>query len=78
MIHKEIIEAFSAIAREKNIDRTHLGGIIEELFMALIQKKYGEEYTNFSVIVNMASSFIVTPVGLSMVSRSWPSTPVDR
>ena len=53
MIHKEIIEAFSAIAREKNIDRTHLGGIIEELFMALIQKKYGEEYTNFSVIVNM-------------------------
>ncbi len=53
MVHKEIIEAFSAIAREKNIDRTHLGGIIEELFMALIQKKYGDEYTNFSVIVNM-------------------------
>jgi N utilization substance protein A len=53
LIHKEIIESFSAIAREKNIDRTHLGGIIEELFMALIQKKYGEEYTNFSVIVNM-------------------------
>ncbi|MFC1480669.1 transcription termination factor NusA [Candidatus Neomarinimicrobiota bacterium] len=53
MIHKEIIESFSAIAREKNIDRAHLGDIIEELFMALIQKKYGEEYTNFSVIVNM-------------------------
>ncbi|UCH63172.1 MAG: transcription termination factor NusA [Fidelibacterota bacterium] len=53
MIHREIIESFSAIAREKNIDRAHLGAIMEELFMVLIQKKYGEEYTNFSVIVNM-------------------------
>lgn len=53
MIHREIIESFSAIAREKNIDRAHLGAIIEELFMVLIQKKYGEEYSNFSVIVNM-------------------------
>lgn len=53
MIHREIIESFSAIAREKNIDRTHLGSIMEELFMTLIHKKYGEEYTNFSVIVNM-------------------------
>ena len=53
MIHKEIIESFSAIAREKNIDRTLLGSIIEELFLTLIEKRYGEEYTNFSVIVNM-------------------------
>ena len=53
MIHREIIESFSTIAREKNIDRAHLGSIMEELFMTLIQKKYGEEYTNFSVIVNM-------------------------
>ncbi len=53
MIHREIIESFSTIAREKNIDRTHLGSVMEELFMVLIQKKYGEEYTNFSVIVNM-------------------------
>ncbi|UCD36917.1 MAG: transcription termination/antitermination protein NusA, partial [Fidelibacterota bacterium] len=53
MIQREIIESFSAIAREKNIDRTHLGSIMEELFLTLIQKKYGEEYTNFSVIVNM-------------------------
>jgi len=53
LIHREIIESFSAIAREKNIDRAHLGTIIEELFMVLIQRKYGEEYTNFSVIVNM-------------------------
>ena len=53
MINKEIIEAFVAIAREKNIDRTNLGTIIEELFMSLIHKKYGEDRENFSVIVNM-------------------------
>ncbi|MFQ6610864.1 MAG: transcription termination factor NusA [Fidelibacterota bacterium] len=53
MINKLIIEAFTGIAREKNIDRTNLGTIIEELFMTLIKKKYGEERENFSVIVNM-------------------------
>jgi len=53
LVNKEIIEAFVAIAREKNIDRTNLGTIIEELFMSLIHKKYGEDRENFSVIVNM-------------------------
>ena len=53
MINKDIIEAFVSIAREKNIDRTNLGTIIEDLFMSLIHKKYGEERENFSVIVNM-------------------------
>ncbi len=53
MIQQEIIDSFAAIAREKNIDRTHLGAIIEELFMTLIEKRYGEEYSNFSAIVNM-------------------------
>ena len=53
MINKDIIEAFVAIARDKNIDRTNLGTIIEELFMSLIHKKYGEDRENFSVIVNM-------------------------
>ena len=51
--NQNIIEAFSIIAREKNIDRTNLGTIIEDLFMTLIEKKYGEECDNFSVIVNM-------------------------
>jgi len=41
------------LAKEKNIDRTNLSTIIEDIFMALIHKKYGEERTNFSVIVNM-------------------------
>ena len=51
--NQTIVEAFSVIAREKNIDRTNLGTIIEDLFINLIEKKYGEECDNFSVIVNM-------------------------
>ncbi len=53
MINKRIIEAFSDVAKEKNIDRTNLSTIIEELFLTLVLKKYGEDYENFSVIVNM-------------------------
>ena len=58
MINKEIIEAFVAIAREKNIDRTNLGTIIEELFMSLIHKKYGEDRENFSVIVKITPRIV--------------------
>ena len=53
MINKDIIEAFSQLAKEKNIDRTNLSTIIEDIFMTLIYKKFGEERENFSVIVNM-------------------------
>lgn len=52
MINREIIEAFSQIAREKNVDRSELGEIIERVFLALIEKKYGST-DNFDVIVNM-------------------------
>jgi hypothetical protein len=53
LINKDIIEAFTMLAKEKNIDRTNLSTIIEDIFMAIIYKKYGEERENFSVIVNM-------------------------
>ncbi|MFH1213161.1 MAG: transcription termination factor NusA [Candidatus Neomarinimicrobiota bacterium] len=52
MINREIIEAFSQIAREKNVDRSELGDIIEKVFLTLIEKKYNST-ENFSVIVNM-------------------------
>ena len=42
MINKDIIEAFSIVAKEKNIDRTNLSTIIEDLFMTMIYKKYGD------------------------------------
>ena len=53
MINKDIIEAFSLLAKEKDIDRTNLSTVIEDIFMTLIHKKFGEERENFSVIVNM-------------------------
>jgi N utilization substance protein A len=52
LINREIIEAFSQIAREKNVDRSELGDIIEKVFLTLIEKKY-ESTENFDVIVNM-------------------------
>jgi len=52
LINREIIEAFSQIAREKNVDRSELGEIIEKVFLTLIEKKY-ESTENFDVIVNM-------------------------
>ena len=48
LISKDIIDAFSDLAKDRGIDRTSLGTIVEELFMNLIQKKYGEERENFS------------------------------
>jgi N utilization substance protein A len=53
LISKDIIDAFSDLAKDRGIDRTNLGTIIEDLFYSLIHKKYGEEVDNFSVIVNM-------------------------
>ncbi len=52
MINTDIIEAFSQIAREKNVERDELGEIIERVFFTLIEKKY-EDTSNFDVIVNM-------------------------
>ena len=52
MISRDIISAFSAIAKEKNIERDKLSEIIENVFTKLIEKKFGET-ANFDVIVNM-------------------------
>jgi len=51
--NKDIIEAFSALAKEKNIDRINLSSIIEDILLTMLKKQYGEERENFSVIVNM-------------------------
>jgi len=49
---KMIIEAFAEMAKEKNIDRDLLQGIVEETLSLLVRKKYGQE-ANFEIIVNM-------------------------
>lgn len=49
---KTIIEAFAEMAKEKNIDRDLLQGILEETLSMLVRKKYGMN-ANFDIIVNM-------------------------
>ena len=69
MINNDIIEAFSALAKEKDIDRTNLSTIIEDIFMTLIVKKYGEERENFSVIVNMEKGEIEIYQEMTVVDK---------
>ena len=69
MINKDIIEAFSMLAKEKDIDRTNLSTIIEDIFMTLIHKKYGEERENFSVIVNMEKGEIEIYQEMTVVDK---------
>lgn len=49
---KMIIEAFAEMAKQKNIDRDLLQGVMEETLSMIIRKKYGME-SNFEIIVNM-------------------------
>tara|TARA_Y100001970_G_scaffold42776_1_gene53239 strand:- start:8364 stop:9602 length:1239 start_codon:yes stop_codon:yes gene_type:complete len=51
---KDIIDAFTYVANEKGIDKVSLTAIIEDIFLTLISKKFGEDNEDkFSVIVNM-------------------------
>ena len=52
MINKELVEVYSEIAREKNVERSELGSIIEALFLHLVERERGES-SNCSVIVNL-------------------------
>jgi len=52
LINRDLIEVFSEIAREKNVDRNELGSIIEQLFLYIIEKQSGDS-SNCSVIVNI-------------------------
>jgi len=52
LVNKELIEVFSEIAREKNVERSELATILEELFLYVIEKEYGDS-SNCSCIVNL-------------------------
>ena len=52
MINRELIEVFSEIAREKNVERSELATILEDLFLYVIEKEYGDS-SNCSCIVNL-------------------------
>ncbi|MDK2976781.1 MAG: transcription termination/antitermination protein NusA [Candidatus Marinimicrobia bacterium] len=51
MNHKELIDAFAQLAKEKGIARTEVAEIIESVFESIIRKKYGD-VDNFDIIVN--------------------------
>ncbi|OGC08463.1 transcription termination factor NusA [candidate division KSB1 bacterium RBG_16_48_16] len=48
----EIVEAFSALVKEKSIDKGVLSKILEDIFLSMIKKKYGAN-DNFDCFVNM-------------------------
>jgi len=48
----DIVEAVTQIAKERNIKREVLSDIIENLFLAMIKRKYGTT-DNFDIFVNM-------------------------
>lgn len=48
----EIVEAFSQIAKEKNIEKDLLGEILESTIISIIKKKYGSS-DNFDIFVSM-------------------------
>lgn len=48
----EIVEAFSQIVKEKNIDKELLSEIVENIFLTMIKKKFGTT-DNFSIFVKM-------------------------
>jgi len=51
---KQIIEAFTLLSKDKNVEKTYLASIIEDIFRSMLLKKYGEENEDiFSIIVNM-------------------------
>ncbi|MBN2201935.1 transcription termination factor NusA [bacterium] len=51
-MNTEIIEAVTQIAKERNIKREALSGIIESIFVSMIKRKFGTS-DNFNVFVNM-------------------------
>lgn len=51
-MRSDIIDAFSLMAKEKNIDRDILEGVIKESFQKMMEKKYGDK-ARFEVNVNM-------------------------
>lgn len=51
-MRSEIVEAVNLIAKEKRIDKDELRDILEDIFITLIKKKYGDS-DHFDVIVNM-------------------------
>jgi len=51
-MNQAVVDAISAIIREKNLDRESFAEIIEQVFLKAVEKRYGTS-ENFSVIFNI-------------------------
>lgn len=51
-MNREIVDSFTEMVRDKGIDKDVLAGILEDIFVILVKKKYGEDAQS-EVIVNM-------------------------
>ncbi len=51
-MNREIVEAFTQLAKEKKIEKDKIAFILEDVFRTLMAKKYGEN-AEFNIIVNM-------------------------
>ncbi len=51
-MNREIVEAFTQLAKEKKIEKDKISFILEDIFKTLVRKKYGDD-AEFDVIVNM-------------------------
>ncbi|TAE47674.1 MAG: transcription termination/antitermination protein NusA [Cytophagia bacterium] len=49
---KQLIESFAEFAKTKNIDSTLMIKLLEDVFRAMIRKKYDDDDSNFDVIIN--------------------------
>src|SRR3989304_248655 len=52
MNSQELIESFSEFKEFKNIDRETMMSILEDVFLNILKKKYGEE-GSYNVIINL-------------------------
>ena len=51
-MNREIVDSFTEMVRDKGMDKDVLAGILEDIFVILVKKKYGED-AQCEVVVNM-------------------------
>ncbi len=73
----EIVDAFSIMAKDKNIDRDILASVIKDSFNKMMEKKYGLD-SNFNIMVNMEKGDIEIYLNKVVVEEvKDPNTEID-
>ena len=61
-----LVESVSEFKEFKNIDRSTMMSILEEVFRGMLRRKYGTA-DNFDIVINIEKGDIETPRGLMRV-----------